>query len=130
RIALVTPALADANNGNWQTAYRWSRFLEGEFEVRTCREWRGEPADAMIALHARRSAASIAAFARTGKPLAVVLTGTDLYRDIRSDDGDDPARRSLELASRLVVLQAQGIEELPARLRPRTRVIHQSARTL
>lgn len=81
----------------------------------------------MIALHARRSAASIAAFAQTGKPLAVVLTGTDLYRDIRSDDS---AWRSLQLATRLVVLQAQGIEELPARLRPRALVIHQSARAL
>ena len=81
----------------------------------------------MIALHARRSAGSIAAFAATGKPLAVVLTGTDLYRDIRSDGA---ARKSLSLATRLVVLQAQGIEELPAPLRPRARVIYQSARAL
>lgn len=81
----------------------------------------------MIALHARRSAASIAAFAQTRQPLAVVLTGTDLYRDIRSDAS---AQASLERATVLVVLQAQGIEALPARLRPRARVIHQSARTL
>lgn len=92
-----------------------------------CREWQGVPADAMIALHARRSAASIASFATSGKPVAVVLTGTDLYRDIRHDG---PARRSLELADRLVVLQAQGVAQLPAHLRPRTLVIHQSARML
>lgn len=81
----------------------------------------------MIALHARRSAASIAAFAQTGRPLAVVLTGTDLYRDIRTDAA---AQASLEFATALVVLQAQGLEELPAGPRSRARVIHQSARAL
>ena len=127
RIVLVTPALADANNGNWQTAWRWARFLARDFRVHTCREWAGEPVDAMIALHARRSAASISAFASTGKPVAVVLTGTDLYRDIHHDAS---ARRSLALAARLVVLQAQGLDELPPECRARSVVIHQSARAL
>jgi hypothetical protein len=26
-VVIVTPALADANNGNWQTARRWARML-------------------------------------------------------------------------------------------------------
>lgn len=127
RIVLVTPALADANNGNWQTAWRWSRFLARDFRVLTCREWAGEPAEAMIALHARRSAPSISAFARAGGPVAVVLTGTDLYRDIRIDVS---AQRSLALATRLVVLQSQGFDELPPECRERAVVIHQSARAL
>ena len=30
RVLIVSPALADANNGNWRTAARWGRFLAGE----------------------------------------------------------------------------------------------------
>jgi len=81
----------------------------------------------MIALHARRSADSIAGFAATGRPVAVVLTGTDLYRDTRTDPS---AQRSLELASLLVVLQPRGMDELPARLRHKALTIYQSARAL
>lgn len=84
----------------------------------------GETSDAMIALHARRSADSIANFAKTGRPLAVVLTGTDLYRDIRSDTS---AQHSLDLADQLVVLQAQGLEELIPEHRAKAVVIEQSA---
>lgn len=82
----------------------------------------------LIALHARRSAPSIAAFAEAcpGRPLVVVLTGTDLYRDIRSDES---ARRSLDLATHLVVLQEEGLAELPAPHRAKCRVIYQSSPT-
>jgi hypothetical protein len=31
---LVTPALASANNGNWQTAARWARILAAAYRVR------------------------------------------------------------------------------------------------
>jgi putative glycosyltransferase (TIGR04348 family) len=80
----------------------------------------------MIALHARRSADTIARFAnaRPGRPLVVVLTGTDLYRDIRSDES---ARRSLDLATHLVVLQDEGLAELAPPHRDKCRVIYQSA---
>jgi putative glycosyltransferase (TIGR04348 family) len=54
----------------------------------------------------------------------VVLTGTDLYRDIRSDAS---AQRSLELATHLVVLQDEGPNELSAAHRAKCRVIYQSA---
>lgn len=80
----------------------------------------------MIALHARRSAPSIHAWARQhpGKPLIVVLTGTDLYRDIHSDAD---AQRSLQLATHLVVLQEAGLAALPKAMRTKARVIFQSA---
>jgi putative glycosyltransferase (TIGR04348 family) len=74
-----------------------------------------------------RSADSIAAYARTGHPLVVVLTGTDLYRDIRDDDS---ARRSLQLAHTLVLLQDAGLAELPEPLRSKALVIYQSAPAL
>lgn len=125
-ICLVTPALASANNGNWQTAARWRRMLSGHYRVELTDRWDGRPADAMIALHARRSAASIEAWAarRTAAaPLVVVLTGTDLYRDIAVDAS---ARRSLELADRLVVLQEQGPLDVPVDCRHKVRVCFQS----
>ncbi len=127
RLVIISPALADANDGNWQTARRWSSFIASRCEVDVAKDWDGRPADAMIALHARRSAGAAMRFARTGRGLAVVLTGTDLYRDIH---GDDSARHSLEIAHRLVVLQERGLDELPARLRARCEVIYQSARRL
>ncbi len=136
-VVIVSPALADANNGNWQTARRWQRMLAPTFTARIVRQWPdGDAAAAdvaMLALHARRSAASVEAWAQThadrsneGSPatrLAVILTGTDLYRDIQSDAA---AQRSLALATQLVVLQAHGLLDLPAPHRPKTRVIFQS----
>jgi putative glycosyltransferase (TIGR04348 family) len=56
-------------------------------------------------------------------PLIVVLTGTDLYRDIRSDAR---AQRSLQYADALVVLQEQGPASLPPRARAKAAVIYQS----
>ena len=84
---------------------------------------------AMIALHARRSAESIQAWHKAwpGKPLIVVLTGTDLYRDIHNDAD---ARQSLTLASHLVVLQDAGLAALPEAWRAKAQVIYQSAPAL
>ena len=129
-IVIISPALRKANNGNWQTAYRWSRFLREQYRVSLDTEWAGPGAvsspECMVALHARRSAASIARFADSAprRPLVLVLTGTDLYRDIRSDAS---ARRSLDLATHLVVLQDEGLNELTPSQRSKCRVIYQSA---
>ncbi len=121
----------DANNGNWQTAQRWASMLSAAHQVELAKSWDGLSAtlahyDAMIALHARRSAPSVAAFANVcpAKPLIVVLTGTDLYHDIAHDAH---AKQSLQLASRLVVLQAQGVYDLPVPLQEKTVVVFQSS---
>jgi putative glycosyltransferase (TIGR04348 family) len=128
-LAIVSPALSDANNGNWQTARRWRGHLAGVCRARIVARWPdGEAATdaALIALHARRSAASIAAWhaARGARGLAVVLTGTDLYRDLA---GDATTRRALDIAQALVVLQERAPRALPAPARARTRVIFQSS---
>ncbi len=128
KIALITPAGVRSRSGNRHTAVRWAAMLRSlGHRVEVATRWDGRAVDAMLALHARRSHESIAAFrARFPRaPLAVVLTGTDLYRDIR---GDADAKHSLALADRLVVLQDMGRLELPARLRRKVRVIYQSAR--
>jgi len=116
KIALVTPARPVSHSGNRNTALRWASLLrELGHRVRVQTAWDGKAADVMIALHARRSHDSIAGFAHRypGRALVVMLTGTDLYRDIRTDAG---AKLSLELATRLVVLQDQGAAELAPRL--------------
>jgi putative glycosyltransferase (TIGR04348 family) len=125
-VRIVSPALADANNGNWQTAARWQRFLAPVCHVSIAPAWDGAPLDALIALHARRSAASIAGFraARADAPIALVLTGTDLYRDLVFDSA---AQHALECASHVVVLQDEALQLLAPSMSVKARCIVQSA---
>lgn len=85
---------------------------------------------ALIALHARRSHAAVTAWraAFPGRATVVALTGTDLYRDIPAGDAD--AHATLAAADVLVVLQEDAPRHVPAALRPRTRIVFQSARAL
>ena len=128
-VGIITPYPKQANNGNWHTAARWARMLSPRFDVRVLQQWDHEPYDLLIALHARRSAASIAAFAAAHpkRPLWVVLTGTDLYHDI---ERDADAQRSLELATQLIVLNELGTQALPKHLREKTALVLQSAAPL
>ncbi len=125
-VVIVTPALAAANNGNWQTAHRWAGFLAGHYRVRLTDAWDGGDEDLMIALHARRSAGSVAAWraAAPRRPLVLVLTGTDLYRDLQHDAS---AQRSVAQADRLVVLNQIGLAELPPAWRAKGAVCLQSS---
>jgi putative glycosyltransferase (TIGR04348 family) len=127
KIQLVTPAPLRLNNGNKITAERWGAiFRKLGHRVRVTQSYNGETCDVLVALHARRSADSIRRFHERypDLPLIVVLTGTDLYRDIREQQ---KAKRSLEYATRLVVLQKLALRELPKRLQSKTHVIYQSA---
>ena len=165
-IWIVSPASAKANNGNWQSAKRWARFLRTRYRVTVAQQWpdpqpedgaddgreaaRGAAAagargprpsrrdnahaaqdapDLLIALHARRSAASLAAYhaAHPQRPTLLLLTGTDLYRDIHADAS---AQAALRQAAALVLLQPDGAAELPPGLRAKSSVIYQSAATL
>ena len=130
RVTIVSPALAGANNGNWHTAARWQRFLAPVANVEVVAIG-GEDggADVLIALHARRAAASVARWRerRPDAPVVVVLTGTDLYRDLPADAD---ARHSLECASRIVVLQEAALGRLDAEARAKSVVIVQSAPAL
>ena len=129
RLHIVSPALTSANNGNAHTAARWQRFLAPIAHCEVALAWTAEPVDALIALHARRSADSIARFrqARPEAPLALVLTGTDLYRDLAVDSS---AQHSLECASAIVVLQEEALFALDAAARQKARCIVQSAPAL
>lgn len=131
RVLIVTPYAASANNGNWRTAARWARLLRPDYRVivRTA----GEPledADVMIALHARRSHAAVIEWRRGfgPRPCIVVLTGTDLYRDVPAHNRD--AIDSLARADGLIVLQELGLDALPPAFRRKARVVYQSAPAL
>ena len=130
RVVIVSPALADANNGNWQTTRRWQQMLSAH-SARIMRQWPDAQADGddvMLALHARRSAESVQNWHNQHgqRGLGVVLTGTDLYRDIANDP---QALRSLALAHSLVVLQGLGVKSLPPQHQSKARLIFQSTGT-
>lgn len=126
RIGIVTPAPPDSRYGNRITAVRWARILRtlGN-RVSISQSYDGKSYDLLLALHARRSHSAIVNFQRQNPeaPIILALTGTDLYRDIRINH---LARKSLGIATRIVVLQPKAIEELRPELRDKSRVIYQS----
>lgn len=101
-------------------------MLSPDYRVHLCDEWHAGDEDLMVALHARRSAPSIVAWRtlHARRPLMVVLTGTDLYRDI---DTDAEAQRSLDLADSLVVLNQLGLQRLPRAVQAKGHICLQSA---
>lgn len=126
---MITPAPPRSRKGNRVTALRWARILrELGHRVLVQQAYGGERCDLMVALHARRSYVSIKRFREKypDLPLILALTGTDLYSDIHTDSS---AQESLEMATRFIVLQAMGIDELPVRLRVKASVIYQSVKT-
>ena len=126
KICLITPAPTYSRKGNRVTALRWARILrELGHRVVIAEEYQGERCDVLVALHARRSHASIARFHHEHPelPLILALTGTDLYGDIHTDAS---AQESLEMADRFILLQPAGIEELSEHLRHKAWVIYQS----
>ena len=127
KIELVTPAPAEVHTGNRTTADRWARLLrELGNEVGVRRDWSGAACDLLIALHAKRSFPSIERFreAHPRIPLILALTGTDVYGDLEKSP---EARRALEFATRIVVLQELAVEALPESAQAKVRVIYQSA---
>ncbi|MEK6245974.1 MAG: TIGR04348 family glycosyltransferase, partial [Pseudomonadota bacterium] len=125
-ISIVTPARAGARNGNRHTAQRWAGFLRTlGHRVSVMVQWDGKPSDLLLALHARRSHASVVAYRKQypDSPLVVTLTGTDLYRDLPASR---EARHSLEIADRIVVLQSEAKLELDRKLQAKTRIVYQS----
>jgi len=126
-IHMACPAPPGSLYGNRVTAERWARILRSlGHRVVIAPGYADEFCDALVALHARRSARAVFRFRRRcpGAPVIVALTGTDLYRDIRHSR---QARRALEAAGRIVALQPLAAYELDPHVREKVRVIYQSA---
>ena len=127
-ISLVTPAGKRSRAGNRTTAVRWAAILRGlghRVEIGETDE--RCDADMMVAVHAWRSAASIARFAdaNSGRPLVVCLAGTDIYGFQHSHPGETLG--SMVRASALVCLHDLVHRAIPDRFHGKLRVIHQSA---
>ena len=82
-------------------------------------------ADLVVALHAKKSGAAALRFRRNSHDgrLIVVLTGTDIYRDLPRSR---IALRALEAADAIVALQPLALERLAPALRAKARSIVQS----
>jgi putative glycosyltransferase (TIGR04348 family) len=107
-------------------------MLKGRYHCRIVTTWPDKFAnqdDIMIALHARRSADSVQAWTNSrlaqqrAQNLIVVLTGTDLYRDLQTYPA---AQATLDLASKIIVLQELAPLGLRTDWQVKTRVIFQS----
>jgi hypothetical protein len=125
RIAIVTPADRTLRTGNRITALRWAqRLRELGHGVRVSTQWSGENADALVAIHAARSAESALRWSERAPraPLIVVLSGTDVYGELGEN-----ALQSLDAAHRIVALQPLACTRLDARQRAKCTPIVQSA---
>jgi putative glycosyltransferase (TIGR04348 family) len=108
------------------TALRWQGFLEElGYSVDVTESWSRGDTGLLIALHAYRSHQSIVEFKKqySSRPLVLILTGTDLYRDIKNQS---EVIQSMEMADQLVVLQSAAVDSVPAHLRHKVQVIYQS----
>ena len=113
------------------TAVRWARLLRGlGHRVTVQSDWDGTPGDMMVAIHAWRSASSIARFGQRfpGRPLVVALSGTDIYRFRHSHP--EETLRSMEMADALVCLHDLVYRAIPETYRKKLHVLHQSAAPL
>ena len=105
-LVIVTPALASANNGNWQTARRWQRMLTHHHKVRVVRHWPDTDAqddDAMLALQLER--------ARFDAEIRSKL-GDSSYERYREWEREKPLRQ--ELAAMYAFAEQQGTPIDPA----------------
>jgi len=129
KIILITPPGPSTRTGNAVAALRWARILRRlGHRVTIAANYEDEFADAMVAIHAWRSAEAIRRFKirYPQHPLILQLSGTDIYQYIKEDA--EPTLRSMELAERLVALNSLAWRVVPNRFRKKLRVIFQSAR--
>jgi putative glycosyltransferase (TIGR04348 family) len=106
---------------------RWARILRQlGHRVTVAADYADQPADAMVAIHAWRSAAAIHRFKTRdpARPLILQLSGTDIYQYITEDP--KPTLRSLQLADRLVALNSLAWRVVPNKFRKKLRVIFQA----
>jgi putative glycosyltransferase (TIGR04348 family) len=128
KIILITPPGPSTRTGNAVAALRWARILRSlGHRVAIAADYRDDSVDAMVAIHAWRSAEAIRRFkiCYPERPLILQLSGTDIYHYISEEPA--PTLRSMELADRLVALNSLAWRVVPKKFRKKLRVIFQSA---
>lgn len=132
KIAIFSAATRKTRSGNWVTASRWQAFLKSaghrvsilhnENDVESCGS-----TNLLIGLHARRSEKAIRIFNRINPAGAtiVVLTGTDIYRDLSPTRKRQSAAatRSLNDCDRIILLQPLMKKRLKAAWRAKASVV-------
>lgn len=129
RIGILSPSGGSARTGNAITANRYAHILrELGHSARIITGYAGENFDLLVALHARKSGRGALAFTQAfpHRPLVVVLTGTDLYRDLPRSR---LAQRTLAAATRVVTLQSHALRLLSPAIARKGVAILQSAQT-
>ncbi len=129
-IEIVTPAPAGSLHGNRMTALRWEQFFKKfGLSVHVSESWSEHPVDLLIALHAYRSHQSIKLFKNRcpQKPIVLVMTGTDLYRDLQIHP---EVIESMAIADAIVVLQSSALASIPRAFQNKTHVIYQSIKPI
>ncbi len=127
-ITIITPAKRGDRSGNRATANRWATILRKlGHNPRTITQYDGRPCDAMLAIHAWRSADSILRYrdAFPHSPLIVCLAGTDIYRFQKSHP--EATHQSMRHADSLVALHDWVGRAIPKAQRQKLHVIRQSA---
>ena len=130
KILIVTPAPSGSTYGNRITAERWGKILRNlGHRVWISQKYDKQSPDMLVALHARRSYSSIVRFRQREpqRPIVLALTGTDVYRDIHQIAR---ARKSLDVANKIIVLQPRALRELTSAEREKGFVIYQSVEPL
>ncbi|MBN7769049.1 TIGR04348 family glycosyltransferase [Marinobacter daepoensis] len=128
KLTIVTPAGPDSKAGNRATAMRWQQLLESAgHQVEVLTDYQGEDTDCLLALHAWRSASAIKNYraAWPGKPLIVVLTGTDIYR--HQHEFPDITLASMDTADLLIGLHDRVADDIPVRYHDKLLCLRQSA---
>lgn len=130
RALIVTPAARGSRSGNRTTALRWAAMLrQCGLAVAVREQWRGEPVDLLVAVHAVKSRDSVLAHRAAhphGKRI-VLLAGTDVYPTFAPDA---TTLAALAAADAIVTLQPLAQQVLPDDLRGKARTIVQSATTI
>ena len=109
---------------------RWQGFLKKlGHQVEISNRWSGKNTDALIALHAYRSHASIVQFRKLhpNSPIILIITGTDVYRDMASHP---EVLKSMEISDAIVILQSAALTMIPKHLQTKTHVIYQSTKSV
>lgn len=131
-VIIASPYATDSLNGNTVTSLRIARLLEGaghSVQIMQSSEISAESVktnDAMIALHAKKSAGAAQTYYENhpdGK-LIVFLTGTDLYEDL--PNGCPECLATMDSADALVVSQSASLDSIPEEFISKAHVVYKS----
>lgn len=128
-LLIHSPYAESTSQGNTVTAARMERvFCDSGYRVtHSQKEYRGEPADVMVALNARKSAKAIARFRylHPDSKLIVVLTGTDINHP-DAEIESSPTWRSMEISDVLVLLHDASQAAVPQQFQHKCSTIYPS----